>query len=174
MDSLDCYLAWMSSAVWWEKRFEKRSGLEQIPTVGWIDSTHPCFGFSLPGRGLQSRLCRVDVLLDGDDLVVYLLQLGLLLLLHADRHVVVLLHHQSHHLLVLRLHRCLRLRALLLGAYMNVSISVLWEQTRSILSMRRRHLYGVIRQFQFGHQVLNIFGPLLQLRDPVTQLLLVK
>lgn len=75
---------------------------------------HPRLSLSLPGRGLQCGLGRVDAVLEGDNLVVELLQLGFLLLLHADGHVVVLLHHQGHHLLVLRLHHRLRLHAVVL------------------------------------------------------------
>lgn len=76
--------------------------------------THPSISLSLSGRDVQSGLSRVNVLLKGDNLVIQLLQLGLLLLLHVDRHVVVLVHHQSHHLLVLHLHRCLSLYTVVL------------------------------------------------------------
>lgn len=67
--------------------------LNHLSSIGMRLCTHPRFGLSLPGRGLQSGLGRVDAVLEGDNLVVELLQFGFLLLLHADRHVVVLFHH---------------------------------------------------------------------------------
>lgn len=148
----------MSSGNWWQERLKIfvttfESFAKPINPVKRASRTYS-------GVRLQSGFGRVYVLLVGDDLVIELLQLGFLLLLHADGHGVVLLHHQSHHLLVLRPHGRLALRELVLD---NRRVEA--ERERECLDYTGSHgdkllktpyLYRVVGQLQLGHQVLDV------------------